>query len=97
MSLGQISEEESIFQYAPGQTVETLSDPNHMPPFLDEIRASLEGNSVLTDVCGNNTQCLFDFDQTGNAAVGIATMDFMQDVMEEVIMSGRNLKATQYG
>ena len=77
--------------------METLSDPDHIPPFLDEIMANLEGNSTLTDVCGSNTQCLFDFGQTGNEAVGMATMNFMEDVMEEVIMSGRNLNAlSQY-
>ena len=95
--LGQINATESLFQYEQGQTVETLSVPDHIPPFLDNIRARLEGNSTLTDTCGSNTQCLFDFDQTGNEAVGMATMDFMQEVMEEVIMSGRNLNAlSQY-
>ena len=66
----------------------TFSDPNHIPPFLDEIMANLEGNRTLTDACGNNTQCLFDFGQTGSEAIGMATMEFTQEVMEEVIISG---------
>ena len=71
-----------------GQGVSTFSNPNHIPPFLDEISSNLEGNSTLFNVCGNNTQCLFDFGQTGSEAVGMATMEFMQEVMEEVIISG---------
>ena len=74
----------------PGENVSTFSDPNHVPPFLDEIRDNLEANSTLTDICGNNTECLYDFAQTGNEAVGMATMEFMEAVVEDVIMSGRN-------
>ena len=87
--LGQINDTESIFQYPPGLGVGNFSQPNHIPPFLDEIRANLEGNSTLTNVCGNNTECLFDFAQTGNEAVGMATMAFMEEVTENVILSGK--------
>ena len=73
----------------PGQNVSTFSDPNHIPPFFDEISTILEGNVTLTNICGNNTQCLFDFGQTGSEAIGMSTMEFMQEVMEEVIVSGR--------
>ena len=52
----------------------TFSDANHIPPFLDEIVTSLMGNSTLTAVCGNNVECLFDFDQTGDIEVGMAAM-----------------------
>ena len=79
-----------------GQGVENFSDPNHIPPFLDEIRANLAGNVTLTNVCGSNTQCLFDFGQTGNEDVGMATMMFEQEVMEEVVMSGNVLKFHTY-
>ena len=65
----------------------TFSQPDHMPPFLDEIRTDLEGNNSLTAICGNNTECLFDFSQTGDEAVGMATMAFMEEVTEEVTMS----------
>ena len=52
----------------------TFSDPQHIPPFLDEILSNLTGNSTLTDVCGNNIECLFDFAQTRDAEVGMAAM-----------------------
>ena len=70
-----------------GGNVTTFSQPNHMPPFLDEIRANLMGNDTLTAVCGDNTECLFDFSQTNDETVGMATMQFEEDVAEEVTMS----------
>ena len=88
LSLGQINDAESIFQYMSGQNVSTFSDPNHIPAFLDEISNNLVGNTTLTNICGNNTQCLFDFGQTGSEAIGMATMEFVEEVMEEVIISG---------
>jgi len=54
--------------------VSTFSDPNHVPPFLDEISSTLMGNSTLTDVCGDNVECLFDFSQTGDIEVGMAAI-----------------------
>ena len=74
-----------------GQDVTTFSQPDHMPLFLDKIRTNLEGNDSLTAICGNNTECLFDFSQTGNEAVGMATMAFMEEVTDSVIMSGNRL------
>ena len=91
-SLGQISQSESIFQYMMGENVSTFSQPDHMPPFLDEVIAKLVGNSTFTDVCGNDTECLFDFSQTGDEAVGMATMQFTEEVTERVTMSSMQLR-----
>jgi len=71
-----------------GENVNTFSNPDHVPPFLDEISETLANNMTLMNACGNNTQCLFDFGQTGDEAVGMATMEFMQEVMEVVTTSG---------
>ena len=73
---GQITVAGSIFDYEASEDVITFSDPDHMPPFLDEILSNLMGNSTLTDVCSDNVECLFDFAQTGDAEVGMATMAF---------------------
>jgi len=73
-TLGQITSAESIFTYKAGEGVDTFSDPNHVPPFLDEILSNLTGNSTLTDVCGSNVECLFDFAQTGDMEVGMVAM-----------------------
>ena len=62
----------------------TFSVPGHTPPFLDEIQSNLTGNSTLTDVCGNNVECLFDFGQTGDATVGMAAMSFENETATEM-------------
>jgi len=59
-----------------------------VPPFLDEIRSGLEGNSTLTEICGDNPQCLFDFDQTGDANVGMNTLQFEEQAIEQVVILG---------
>ena len=73
-TLGQITQSESIFTYEMSESVGTFSDPNHVPPFLDEIQSDLMSNSTLRDVCGDNIECLFDYAQTGDVEVGMAAM-----------------------
>ena len=85
--IGQITLEESIFNYEPGESVVTFSYPNHIPPFLDEILSSLMENSTLTDVCGDNVECLFDFNQTGDAEVGMAAMTVEIEAATETLDS----------
>ena len=82
--LGQVTSEESIFTYEPDESVVTFSYPNHIPPFLDEILYNLMGNSTLTDVCGDNVECLFDFDQTGDIEVGMAAMTIENETVAEL-------------
>ena len=83
-TLGQITSEESIFTYGPNENVTTFSDPSHAPPFLDEILSDLMENSTLTDVCGSNVECLFDFDQTGDVEVGMAAMTVENETATEM-------------
>lgn len=71
---GQITPEESIFTYDVGKNIQYFSDPNHVPPFLDEMLLDLMRNSTLTDICGDNVECLFDFTQTGEVEVGMAAI-----------------------
>jgi len=85
---GQITQNESIFTYPPGENVSTYLNPDHVPPFLDEIRSSLEGNSTLIEICGDNPQCLFDVDQTGDANVGMDTLQFEEQAIEQVVTLG---------
>ena len=82
---GQITEEESIFTYEAGKSVDTFSNPFHTPPFLDELLTSLMSNSNLTAVCGDNIECLFDFDQTGDVEVGIAALTVANEAATEML------------
>ena len=51
----------------------TLSNPNHIPVFLDEI--DNETLSEAIEICGGdeNIECLFDFSQTRNEALAQST------------------------
>ena len=40
--------------------------------FLDEVLANASPEIVAT--CNNDPMCIFDYDQTGNADVGMATL-----------------------
>ena len=82
--LGQITQEESIFTYEAGKSVGTFSNPDHTPPFLDELLASLVNSSTLTDVCGDNIECLFDFAQTGDMEVGMAAITVANETATEM-------------
>ena len=82
-ALGQVTQGESFFTYEPFQNISTFSNPNHTPPFLDEILSGLMGNSTLMDVCGSNAECLFDFGQTGDAEVGMAAMTVESEAATE--------------
>ena len=81
---GQITQSESIFTYEMDEGVANFSDPNHVPPFLDEILSNLMGNSTLTDVCGDNVECLFDFAQTGDMEVAMAAMTVENETATEM-------------
>ena len=74
----------AFFTYEAGESVDTFSDPNHAPPFLDEIVSNLMGNSTLTDVCSDNVECLFDFAQTGDMEVGMAAMAVENETATEM-------------
>ena len=82
-TLGQVTQRESIFTYETGQTVDAFYVPDHVPSFLDEILSILIGNSTLTDVCGDNVECLFDFSQTGNMEVGMAAISVENETATE--------------
>ena len=81
---GQITQNESIFTYEIDEGVDLFSDPNHLPPFLDEILSGLMGNLTLTDVCGNNAECLFDYAQTGEVDVGMAAIAVENETATEM-------------
>ena len=85
---GQITQSESIFTYAPGKSARDYSNPNHVPPFMDEIRSSLEENGTFVEICQNNTQCLFDANQTGDVDVAMDTLQFEEQAKEQVIALG---------
>ena len=57
--------------------------PNHVPPFMDEVLPGLQQNMTLLEVCGDNVECLFDFSETGDIEVGMATLAVENEAMIE--------------
>ena len=74
---------ESIFTYQSGENLTTFSVPHHIPPFMDEVLPSLLQNTTLVEVCGDNAECLFDFSETGDIEVGMATIAVENEAMIE--------------
>ncbi len=52
--------------------METFSDPNHMPVFLDAVVAN--ASREVLGLCGEDAACIFDFTQTGSEEIAMATM-----------------------
>ena len=72
--IGQVTEGESLFTYPAGSGVANFSNPNHIPVFLDEI-----DTTQAAEVCGNNVQCIFDFNQTGNIQLAQSTQQIQTE------------------
>lgn len=78
---------ESIFTYGLGESATTFSMPNHVPPFMDEVLPGLLQNMTLVEVCGDNAECLFDFSETGDIEVGMATLAVENEATIESLLA----------
>ena len=80
-----------MFNYSPGTSVDTFSNPDHVPSFTDEVVGAAD--PAVIEACGgsNNTRCIFDSVQTNSTSVGMATRDFdMNTQMDQMITSKIN-------
>ena len=83
---GQIDDSESLFTYPDGLTAANFSFPGYMPAFLDE----LDNNTLSSarELCGSDSQCIYDFSQTGNMELAMATLETnRENRMEQTIAS----------
>ena len=64
--------EESLFTYPDGLSATNFSHPEHIPNFLDEVVSS--ATDEIRSACNDNPQCIFDATETGDLAVGMATL-----------------------
>ena len=74
-----------MFSYPDGLTAANFSFPDHMPVFLDEL-----DNNTLAEarrVCGNDSQCIYDFSQTGNEQLAMNTLETNRDNEMEMTLS----------
>ena len=70
---GEIIPDESLFTYPDDSGPANFSHPYHMPVFLDDIVANADPEVLAA--CGDNVECIFDFDQTGNEEIGMETLN----------------------
>ena len=72
---GAITEEESLFVYSlDNVSFAGLQYPKHQPAFLDQSNLTVEQR----EQCGNDKQCAYDYAQTGDIEIGLATMKVEQ-------------------
>eukprot|EP00118_Oscarella_pearsei_P024327 m.303882 g.303882 ORF g.303882 m.303882 type:complete len:1049 (+) comp40843_c0_seq5:1798-4944(+) len=74
----QISQSESLFRYEEGERVASLSDPDHVPAFADELLKT--ATPEQRTLCKNDPSCLFDLLETGNEALALGTLEITQSV-----------------
>ena len=68
----QIAQSESLFTYRNGDSTANYSHPTYYPVFLEDVLANASSN--ITAACNNDPSCIFDYFQTGNAAIGLGTL-----------------------
>ena len=83
---GEITAAESLFTYSEGQSAAFFSHPDHDPLFLDEVLASAD-NATLA-ACAGNALCVFDALQTGNLAIGLTTLEILEEIETTRVQSG---------
>ena len=83
---GQVTPSDSLFIYPGGLSSRNFSFPSHMPVFLDEL--SDEAIANARSVCGNDSQCIYDFSQTGNEELAMVTMTTNQENEMNQMMAG---------
>ena len=81
---GAITEEESLFSYSlDGSSFASFQYPDHQPAFLDQLTLTTE----QMELCGNDKQCAYDYAQTGDMEIGLATMKVEQsNSMDQMIL-----------
>ena len=69
---GNASQSESLFTYMQGLSWQFYSHPNHLPVFADEIVPT----DAQKNICGNDTQCIYDLLITNSTTFAMATNQF---------------------
>ena len=102
---GQITAEESLFTYGPGENVSTFQNESFVPMFVEDIvwadndtREQAEAN------CGGDIVCLFDAASTNDVSIGLNSQAVKVKVVEEnkqlsksKIYSGTSIQGTPSG
>ena len=73
--------QDSLFTYRPYENFTNLRDPDFTPRF------TVDTSSADVSACNGDPFCEFDVVTTGNAQVGVATLETVGDIEDAVQMS----------
>ena len=83
-STDQIASNESLFTYPSGSSAANYSNSTYAPAFLEDVFAT--ASDAVKSACNNDLSCIFDYAQTGNMAIGLATLSTItQNAMNNII------------
>lgn len=85
--IGEIEPSQSLFTYPEGMTAESFSHPEHEPVFVDEVIGS--ASDEILELCGNNSECIFDAIQTGSTEIALDTLKTNKTNANDQIITGR--------
>ena len=68
-------------------TAENFSHPEHKPVFLDEVIES--ASDEILELCGNNSECIFDAIQTGSTEIALDTLETNKTNSNDQMITGR--------
>ena len=91
---GAITEEESLFSYLlDGKNFSFFQHPDHQPAFLDQLTLTVE----QMEKCGSDKQCAYDYAQTGDIEIGLATTSVEEsNSMEQTLLGTFELPLNCY-
>ena len=68
---GRVSEEDSLFVYRGGDTYSSVNNDTDFTPLFGVDLDNIPDEVKVA--CGGNTQCLFDYQQTGSLDLAMST------------------------
>ena len=85
---GNVSESESIFSYH-GSVYTAFQHLDHTPVFIAQLNPTNEQIAV----CGGDQQCLYDFVNTGNKELAVATIEIANNNTKDSEILSKKLKS----
>ena len=84
LCLGQITDEESLFTYAPGESTATFTNASFEPMFVENIEwADNATRDAARSACAGDAACLFDAASTNDVSIGTNSKDVSVQLVKE--------------
>ena len=84
LCLGQITDEESLFTYAPDESIATFANESFEPMFVEDIVwADNATRETAFSACDDDVACLFDAASTNDVSIGTNSKDVNVQLVKE--------------